>query len=716
MVFAGCHDTRYRQYFDHLAARVSHTAQPKRSRFLSEVMRPSPGYALGGLVTLLVLLFAILERSYRRRSSAVLVSERDRLEERILQRTADLSREERNFRELIEAAPDAIIVSDRSGRIVKVNSESARLFGYDRRRLVGADIRMVMPDPSGVQKPEPFGLRSDGRQFPIDIRVGSLESEQGPLTVGIIRDVSEREEAYRVERGLLHDLGERVKELTALHAVARLLNASARTPDVLSRIVELLPAAWQYPDVTAARIAVGGYDVCTTGFAHTRWVQRAEIVTPGNEVGIIEVVYLDERPPEADGPFLAEERSLIDSLAGLLQSYFERLHAEEDRVRLARAEAAALVAREATRAKDQFLATLSHELRAPLNVMLGWTKMLSSGQLDQGATTRGLNVLDRSVQLQARLIEDLLDVSRIVTGKLRLERQRIDLASVVGAAVDAARIAARAKNIELRSAVDTSLSIDADPARLQQIISNLLTNALKFTASNGTVEVGVDRIGTSARIIVKDNGIGMAPELVPFVFERFRQGDSSTWQSSHKGLGLGLAIVKHLVDLHGGQIQAASAGLGEGSTFTVTLPLAPESVPAVLVNAAPASGSLLAGIRVLVVDDDADARLTLTTLLEQFGAATTAVASVDEAVANLNRQHADVLLSDLANIDEEASEMIRKVRVNNSAAVLPAVALSVYAGGDRRLRAIEAGFQEHLVKPVEPAMLAETLARLVRRL
>ena len=212
--------------------------------------------------------------------------------------------------------------------------------------------------------------------------------------------------------------------------MARLLNASANTSDLLARIVELLPAAWQYPDVTVARIAVSGYEVCTRGFTHTRWMQRAEFLS-ANDTGLIEIAYLAEKPSEVEGPFLAEERSLIDSLAGLLQSYFERRHAEEDRVRLVRAEVAASEAREATRAKDQFLATISHELRAPLNVMLGWTKMLLSGQLDQAASTRGLNVLDRSVQLQARLIEDLLDVSRIVTGKLRLERQRIDLASVV---------------------------------------------------------------------------------------------------------------------------------------------------------------------------------------------------------------------------------------------------------------------------------------------
>jgi signal transduction histidine kinase/CheY-like chemotaxis protein len=675
---------------------------------------PSLVYALGGLLTLLGLALAILSRRYRR-PPVVLLSERDRLEERVAHRTAEqLSREERNLRGLIEAAPDAIIVSDRSGRIVKVNSESERLFGYDRERLVGADIGTVIPERIGLQNAESFGRRSDGVHFPIDIRISSLESEDGPLTVGIIRDVSEHSEAQCVERRLLHDLGERVKELTALHAVARLLNESANTSDLLARIVELLPAAWQHPDITAARIVVGSYDVCTARFAHSRWLQRAHFTTP-TDVGTIEVAYLEERPPEVEGPFLAEERSLIDSLAGLLQSYFERLHAEEDRMRLARAGVAAFKAREANRAKDQFLATLSHELRAPLNVMLGWTKMLLSNQLDQAATTRGLNVLDRSVQLQTRLIEDLLDVSRIVTGKLRLERTRVDVSAIATVAVEAARIAAGAKSIDLAATVDPLLWMDADPARLQQIISNLLTNALKFTAPNGTVRVAVISDGTSARIAVSDNGIGMAPELVPFVFERFRQGDGSTTQVSHTGLGLGLAIVKHLVDLHGGQIEATSAGIGKGSTFTVTLPLAPDAMPADAVSGTPASGSPLAGIKVLVVDDDADARLTIMTMLEQFGAATTGVSSADEAVSHLRREQADVLLSDLAATDQAASAMIRSIRANYSDAVLPAVALSGYAGGDHRLRAIESGFQEHLIKPVEPAILAKTLALIVRR-
>jgi signal transduction histidine kinase/CheY-like chemotaxis protein len=567
-------------------------------------------------------------------------------------------------------------------------------------------LRRPRRRPPGVRRP---AIRLS------EIRIGSLESEDGTLTVGIIRDVSERSEAQRVERRLLHDLGERVKELTALHAVARLLNESANTPELLARIVELLPGAWQHPRITAARITVGSYDVCTARFTHTRWLQRAHFATPTNDVGTVEVAYLEERPPAVEGPFLTEERSLIDSLAGLLQSYFERVHAEQDRVQLARAEVAASEAREATRAKDQFLATISHELRAPLNVMLGWTKMLLSGQLDQAATTRGLNVLDRSVQLQARLIEDLLDVSQIVTGKLRLERTYVDLSAIATGAVEAARIAARAKNIDLAVTVDRLLWMDADPARLQQIISNLLTNALKFTAPNGTVHVAVTSDGTSARIAVRDNGVGMAPELVPFVFQRFRQGDGSTTQASHKGLGLGLAIVKHLVDLHGGQIEAASAGIGRGSTFTVTLPLAPDAMPADVVNATPASGSLLAGIKVLVVDGDADARLTIMTMLEQFGAATTGVSSADEALSHLRREQADVLLSDLAATDQEASAMIRNIRANYRDAALPAVALSGYAGGDHRLRAIEAGFQEHLVKPVDPATLAGTLARIVRR-
>jgi signal transduction histidine kinase/CheY-like chemotaxis protein len=447
----------------------------------------------------------------------------------------------------------------------------------------------------------------------------------------------------------------------------------------------------------------------------TEWVQRARFKTADGQTGAIEVVYLEERPPAVEGPFVAEERTLIDSLAALLCSYFERRHAEESRLRLARAEASAAEAEQASRTKDQFIATLSHELRSPLNVMLGWTRIVRSGNLDSDGIRRGLDVLDRSVRLQSKLIDDLLDVSRIVTGKLRLDPQRVDLAAIAAVSVDAARPAADAKNIQLTSAIDGPLWMDADPGRLQQIISNVLTNALKFTGSSGHLSVDVTRDNLLARARITDTGIGMSPDLVPFVFERFRQGDSSTTRS-HGGLGLGLAIVKRLVELHGGEITASSPGLGKGSTFTITLPLAPDSRAAVVARASCSSTALLSGIRVLVVDDDADARLTLTAMLEQFGATTTAVASAGDALEALSREQADVLLSDLAMPGQDGYEMMRRIRRDRGVAALPAAALTAYADADCKSRALEAGFQEHLTKPVEPEILAATLARLVHRL
>jgi PAS domain S-box-containing protein len=535
------------------------------------------------------LLISSLNHS-RRRATAILEAERVRLKDAVEDRTADLSRAERNFRGLIESAPDAIVAIDATGNIVRVNSEMERMFGYTRDRLIGASVELILPEGFRNRQVhaqrhyhldsnqrtiagEVFGRRADGSEFPVEIRVSALESDEGMLIVGVIRDVSERVNAQRVQQRLVHDLGERVKELTALHSIARILNDSSPPADLLTRIVGLLPPAWQYPEVTQARVMVGSEEVATREFTLTEWVQRAHFKTAHGETGTIEVVYLEERPAAVEGPFLAEERTLIDSLAELLCSYFERRQAEESRLALARAEASAAEAEQASRAKDQFIATLSHELRSPLNVMLGWTRMLRSGNLDSDGVRRGLDVLDRSVRLQSRLIEDLLDVSRIVTGKLRVDPQRVDLAAIAQAAVDAARPAADGKDIRLMSAIDAPLWMDADPARLQQIISNVLTNALKFTEPTGQLSVRVVRDKMLARVAITDTGIGMSPDLVPVVFERFRQGDSSTTRSQG-GLGLGLAIVKRLVELHGGEITASSPGPGKGSTFTITLPLA----------------------------------------------------------------------------------------------------------------------------------------------
>jgi PAS domain S-box-containing protein len=539
----------------------------------------------------------------RRRAITSLAAARAQLENRVAERTAELSlanenlrdeierrtRSERHFRSLIDAAPDAILVIDHEGTIVKVNDEAERMFGYAREALRGRDVEVIVPDrfkaahnakraryaeapSSRTIAGDLTARRADGSEIPIEIRISPLETAGHLTVVGIVRDVTERQRAQKLQQQLVHDLGERVKELSALHAVGRLLNEPATPAALLPLIAKLLPGAWQYPEIASARIVAEGIDAQTPGYGPSPWRQRAEFPVPGGRTGAIEVIYREERPPEAEGPFLAEERHLIESLAAMLWAYFERLHAEEQRVELARAEAGRQRAQEDNAAKDQFLATLSHELRSPLNVALGWTQMLRSGQVSADAMPRAFNVLDRNMRLQAQLIEDLLDVSRIVAGKLRIERRAVDLAVVAANAADGARPAARARKVSVTAAITPELWIHADPQRLQQIIANLLTNALKFTPEQGAVEVRVERVDACAQLTVRDSGIGITQDLLPRIFDRFQQGDSSTTRA-HSGLGLGLAIVKHLVEQHDGQITAASDGAGCGSTFTVSFPL-----------------------------------------------------------------------------------------------------------------------------------------------
>ncbi len=683
----------------------------------------------------------------RRRAVAALAAERARLEERVAERTAELARSndslhaemerrdrsERNFRRLIDAAPDAILVIDSDGRILEANDEAARMFGYSRDDLLGHDVEMIVPDrfraapratgPRYGEAPatrtidgELAGKRADGSEFPVEIRISPLETQGNRSVVGIVRDVTERSRANQLQQQLVHDLGERVKELTALHATGRLLNEPGSPAQLLDRIVRLLPAAWQYPAITGARIAVGDIDARTDRFVLTAWVQRAEFQTSDGRSGVIEVAYREARPHAVEGPFLAEERNLIESLAGMLRAYFERVQAEEDRVNLARAEAGRLQAQEANAAKDQFLATLSHELRSPLNVMIGWIQMLRSGQISPDAAARGFDVLERSVRLQAKLIEDLLDVSRIIAGKLRVEKRRVDLAAVAGAAIDAALPAARAKHVALSAAIAPSLFMQADPQRLQQVVSNLLTNALKFTPEQGTIDVRVARIDGRAEIVIRDSGIGIAPDLLPRMFDRFQQGDSSTTRT-HGGLGLGLSIVKHLVEQHGGTIAAWSAGPGCGSTFTVTLPLLTgETAEAECPRPAPADRSSLSGVRVLVVDDEADARTTLGAILEQLGAEPTIVGSAADAFDEISRDRPDVLLSDVAMPGEDGYTLIRRIRAIVDANGLPAAALSAHVDGESQAHALDAGFQAYLPKPVDATLLGTTLAALVHRL
>jgi len=380
-------------------------------------------------------------------------------------------------------------------------------------------------------------------------------------------------------------------------------------------------------------------------------------------------------------------------------------------------------AERANRAKDEFLATLSHELRTPLTPILGWTVMLRSGTLDQAGMLRGLEVIERNVRAQTQLIEDLLDVSRIVTGKLRVEVRPIDLVPVVEAGLDAVRPSAEAKDIHLDVKLDPIDSkVLGDPDRLQQVVWNLASNAVKFTPKGGRIEVRLGRADAHVRLSVKDNGKGISAEFLPYVFDRFRQADSTSTRK-YGGLGLGLAIVRHLVELHGGTVHAESSGPDHGATFTVRLPLMEERPLA----AAPAgrgsesgdaaSAVRLDGVKVMVVDDELDMRDFLSVSLRQYGADVTALASVGEAVAALEREKPDVLVSDIGMPGEDGYALIRKVRAlgPERGGQVPAAALTGFAAGDDTTRVLSAGYQVHLPKPVEPSQLAQVVGTLAGR-
>src|SRR5215211_2540324 len=382
-------------------------------------------------------------------------------------------------------------------------------------------------------------------------------------------------------------------------------------------------------------------------------------------------------------------------------------------------------AEEANKAKDEFLATLSHELRTPLTAMLGWTRLMRTTKLDDVTFVRALEIIDRSAQAQAQLIEDMLDVSRIVAGKIALQTQQLNLSSIIQTGLNVVRPLAETKNIQINFTCDSGIdSLTGDPKRLQQVVLNLLTNAIKFTPRTGRVEVCLARVNQHAEIIVRDTGEGIASDLLPHVFDRFRQGNGVVRKQS-AGLGLGLAIVQHLVQLHGGNVRAESAGQQQGVTFTVELPLTVNEAEAG--DTAKHSGltnsrtvdelecpGTLNGLRLLVVEDDADTRELITFVLEQCGAAVTSVTSVREALDVLAHSTIDVLLSDIGLSDHDGYELIRQVRLmdNEDGRNIPAVALTACATAEDRRRALAAGFQCHLPKPVEPTELTTVLSRL----
>jgi PAS domain S-box-containing protein len=435
------------------------------------------------------------------------------------------------------------------------------------------------------------------------------------------------------------------------------------------------------------------------------------LIVKGRTIGALGLSFLEVQE------FSDEDSAFMLALAQQCAQALERARLYETERRL-RTEA-----EEANRIKDEFLATVSHELRTPLTAIVGWSSMLRISKFDEKTTAHAIETIERNAKAQTEIIEDLLDVSRIITGKLRLQPGLVQLDSVIASALDAIRPTAETRGIQIKSNIDPGASVVwGDPARLQQVMWNLLTNAVKFNSKGGSVEVRLQRVKSHVQIVVSDTGQGISPEFLPFVFERFRQADG-TITRAHGGLGLGLAIVRHLVEMHGGTIYAESEGVGKGAAFTVDIPVRaaqdverkPEQLHAAIEEAAVIECSpKLENVRVLIVDDEADARSVLTAIIKQCGAEVLAVATTAEAVEAMESFKPDVLLSDIGIPGEDGYTLIRKVRALSpeQGGKIPAVALTAYAREEDRMRALMAGYQSHVAKPVNPAELIAVLTGL----
>jgi len=414
----------------------------------------------------------------------------------------------------------------------------------------------------------------------------------------------------------------------------------------------------------------------------------------------------------------------VQGLAVSFQDITERKQAIIERERaLALERQAREEAERLGRLKDEFLATLSHELRTPLNAILGWATVLRRKGTADGDFDRALESIERNSRLQATIISDLLDMSRIISGRIRLDRRPVALQEVLRAALDAIEPAARTKNLGVQTSWGSQIiQVQADPERLQQVFWNLLSNAVKYTPDGGRIRIRLESTDSHVEVSIQDSGIGIAPEFLPHVFDRFRQGDSSTTRRTG-GLGLGLSIVKSLVELHSGSVQAESEGRDRGSTLVVKLPIAPATIDSTgthesLADASRASGietPVLPGIRVLLVDDDSDARSLISRVLEDQGARVRAAADAREALGMLETEPFDVLISDIGMPDADGYELIRRVRQlpRGRGGMLPAIALTAFAQPSDRALAIGAGFQRHVTKPVEARELVTSIAELI---
>ena len=683
---------------------------------------------------------------------------------------------------IVESSDDAIISKSLEGVILSWNKGAERIFGYTAEEIVGKSIYTMIPPDRHAEEPnilerlrrgeridhyETVRVAKDGRRVDVSLSVSPIKDKQGRVIAAskIARDITERK---HVEARLR----EQAEIIETINHTGQVLSAELN----LQKVVQVVTDAGT--ELSGAQFGAFFYNVLDSNgesyllytlsgvpresFANFPMPRNTELFAAtfnGERTVRIDDVKKDPRygknPPydgmpaghlpvtsylavpvvtrsgqvlgglffghAKAGRFTERHEQLVEGLAAQAAIAMDnaRLYELSQRER-AKAEAA-------NRAKDEFLATVSHELRTPLNAIIGWAHMLRTGRLDPQTAERAIETIERNAKSQAQLIEDILDVSRVITGKLRLNVGPVDVVSVITAAIDSVQLAADSKAIKLAVVLDPSTRhISGDASRLQQVVWNLLSNAIKFTPAGGHIEVRLECADANVRVVVSDTGSGISKEFLPYIFDRFSQADG-TLTRKQGGLGLGLAIVKHLTEMHGGTVHAESDGPGRGTTFSIELPRMLGRRPDdrreetalrwrreerhdMKRGALPS----LAGVQVLVVDDDRDTLEMVTAVLTKYGAAVQGAASVDEAIETLQWHKPDVLVSDLAMPGEDGYSLIRKVRAAEAegARQLPAVALTALVRIDDRVRALSEGFNMFVPKPVEPDELIAAIANL----
>jgi PAS domain S-box-containing protein len=635
-----------------------------------------------------------------------------------------LHRRERRASAILESISDGLAVLDRRWHFRYVNEEGVRLTGRSRKDLMGRSIWQVFPDLAGTAfENEARRAFADGEparlEFLYEPLGGWADVRMYPSGAGLaiyFRDIGAQKQAEQMSSRLAAIVASSDDAIvgkdtngviTSWNQAAERMFGYPATEAIGRQITMIIPPDRRHEeDTVLARIRSG------------QSVDHFETVRVRKDGRPVEVSITVSPIREADGTIVGASKIARDVTA---QRQVERERGEL----LVRAQAARAEAEAANRAKDDFLTTLSHELRTPLNAVYGWAAMLQSGQMDEATRARAVDSIMRNANAQVQLIDDLLDVSRIASGKLRLEPQPLEPRPVIEAAVEAVRPAALAKGIRLDLGLDPNAGvIIGDSNRLQQVVWNLLSNAVKFTPRGGSVRIRLRERGSHLEIEVSDSGIGIAPDLLPHVFERFRQGDSSSTRVQG-GLGLGLTLVKQLVEMHGGTVIAESRGGGQGATFTVRLPRQVVRGPALATPPrrwADGSGPVSAdgrldGVRVLAVDDDGDGLALIAAILGRAGATVALSRSAAEGFGLFVAEPPDVLISDVEMPGEDGYSFIRRIRALEPArgGRVPAIALTAYGRREDRLRSIDAGFSMHVPKPVDPSELLTLVASLSSR-